>query len=271
MTNMKIAITGSRGMIGTYLNQYLTQTGHDVFEIHRDILDITNTGAVSDFFKSRTFDVVIHGALHGREQVRNSGIDMYTVNMQMFNNIYYNSHRYGQLINLGSGTEYDSRTNIDNVDEQTIIKVNPENNYDKVKNHISRICCNTKNFTTLRMFGVMSHTEASNRFFKHLYEADQFVIKNDRYFDFINLADLAPVVLAVIEKQITDDQLNVVYPQKRKLSDLAQTFCQINNLDYNKVIIDNATGLNYTGNSKRLDSYNIPYTGIEAGMALYKK
>jgi nucleoside-diphosphate-sugar epimerase len=268
---MKIAITGSRGMIGSYLCQYLTQIGHDVFEIHRDILDISDAVAVNNFFKSHTFDVVIHGALYGREQVRSNGIDMYTVNMQMFNNIYYNNHGYGQLINLGSGTEYDTSLDITNADEEDISKVNPLNNYDKVKNHISRICRNTKNFTTLRMFGVMSHTEASNRFFKHLYEADQFVIKNDRYFDFINLADLAPVVLAVINRQITDSQLNVVYPQKRKLSELAQTFCQINNLDYIKVIVDNPTGLNYTGNSKRLDSYNIPYTGIEAGMALYKK
>ena len=267
---MKIAITGSGGMIGTCLQNHLSEQGHEVAGLHRGVLDLTDVSAVDNFFQSQSFDLVIHGALYGRETVRNNQIDMYDVNMQMFNNLHAYRHRYKKLINLGSGTEYDTSRNIDHADENDIYLVDPANHYDRVKNHISRICCDTENFITLRMFGVMSHTEASNRFFKHLYESDRFVIKNDRYFDFINLEDLLPVVDAVINGQITDKQLNIVYAEKIKLSELARMFCSINKLNYDKIVIDSPTGLNYTGKSDLLDKYQITQTGIQASMEKYQ-
>ena len=267
---MKIAITGSAGMIGSCLQQHLTDQNHQVIGLSRQVLDIANAQAVDNFFYHNEVDVIIHGALYGREAVRNNQIDMYQVNMMMFDNLYRNRHRFKQLINLGSGTEYDTSRDITMVQEDDIYLVEPANYYDRVKNHISRICCNTENFTTLRMFGVMSHTESNKRFFRHLLESDRFVIKNDRYFDFINLEDLLPVIDAVITDQITDKHVNVVYAEKVKLSELAQMFCNINKLDLDKIVIDSPTGLNYTGDSSLLDYYQIPQKGIEASMKKYQ-
>lgn len=256
-------------MIGSCLHKHLLSQNHEVIGLCRDVLDIADAKAVDDFFHLNHPDVIIHGALYGRESVRDNQIDMYQVNMQMFQNLYRNRHRFHKLINLGSGTEYDTSRDIDLVTEDQIYLVEPENYYDRVKNHISRICCDTENFCTLRMFGVMSHTESDKRFFRHLLESDRFFIKYDRFFDFVNLQDLMPVIDAVLTGQITDPHVNVVYKNKLKLSELAKMFCDITKTSYDKVVIQNASGLNYTGDSSVLDSYQIPQIGIEASMSQY--
>jgi nucleoside-diphosphate-sugar epimerase len=266
---MKIAVTGSRGMIGKAICYYLRELGHHVFEIHRDVLDLTDTVAVDHLFAGQTFDAVIHSALYGREKIYSMDQDVYDVNMLIFNNLYQNRHRFKKFINLGTGNEYDTNRNIDNAYEDDIDYVEPEHQYGKVKNHISKICNKTENFTTLRLFGVMSYTEDSNRFFKRLHESTQFTITADRRFDYINLEDIPPVIELVLNGEVKHNQMNVVYPEKMRLSELARMFCAIQNLDSKKITIEDENGLSFTGDSSRLDAYNLPKLGIALGMLRY--
>ena len=66
---MRIMITGADGFIGSYLSAYFREIGHQIFHCGRDKLDMLDANAVRQFFNSTYFDLVIHCALVGRENI----------------------------------------------------------------------------------------------------------------------------------------------------------------------------------------------------------
>jgi nucleoside-diphosphate-sugar epimerase len=268
---MRLMITGSKGFIGSYLVRHFSEIGHQVYEAHRGVVDLTNAESVRQMFDANFYDAVIHCALAGREQIYDISDENYLANLAMFNNIWANRHRFRRMINLGSGNEFDTETDIFLAHEDHILDVEPRHSYAKAKNEISRRIRETEEFYTLRLFGVMHYTEGNRRFFSKIKATSPmpFTIDQDRYFDYINLEDVPPMIDVVMNGQSQHKDINMVYHQKMKLSEMANMFSAIQMLPTDRIKIKGTSDLNFTGDGQRFASYNLPQLGLPLGMLRY--
>ena len=265
---MKICITGAGGFVGKYLTNHYQQTEWLIHSPVRSELDLTDASATSRFFDQTRYDCVIHTALYGRDRVWNNDRDLYDVNLQIWQNLSANRHKFYKLINLSTGMEYDPDRNIDFANEEDISYVEPVMPYAAVKNLIARQVLATPDSYNLRLFGVLHYSE-KNRFFDNLLRQPEFLIKTDRRYDYFNLDDLPTVIDTILMNNCPHQDINCVYENKYTLSQLAEMFCQIQNLDYKKVIIADNHKFSYTGDNSRLSSLGIPLLGLELGMLRY--
>jgi nucleoside-diphosphate-sugar epimerase len=272
---MRIMITGANGFIGKFLSRYYREAGHQVFECGRDKLDLLDANAVKTFMNgSNYFDLVIHTALVGRENLyelkQSMNDNIIKDNLRMWDNLVQNRHRFKRLINFGSGNEFDTDMDITIADEDLIFSREPKYTYGWVKNFISRDMRQYENFYNLRLFGVFHYSEDSKRFFKKIYthSKQDYHIYQDRYFDFINLEDVTPMIDIVMNGECKHHDINLVYQEKMKLSEMALQFNAITMSNTN-IIVDDPDGKNYTGDFSKFYSYNIPKIGLHLGWLRY--
>lgn len=267
MSRKTIFITGGNGFMGSYLKEYYA-TDYNVLAPSHSELELTNLDRVNRFFDTYNIDIVIHTALAGRDNIYGVNHAEEQQNLAMFMNIWRNRHKFSQFINAGTGNEFDTTTNIDCAPEDLLFDRMPVASYAYAKNIIARTCKTTKNFTNLRFFGVFHHTEKPVRFFRRCYLAEKPIhIFQDHYFDYINLEDI-PVVMDAVIEGIKWDDINVAYPEKFCLSELARNFLDIHNIK-TEIIVDAVGPNNFTGNTTRLDSLNLPLKGLTAGLVKY--
>ena len=271
---MRIMITGAKGFIGSFLYGYLREYGHQVFDCGRDKLDLLDTQAVNTFFNSHYFDAVIHTALIGRENLydlKQSMTDpIVRDNLRMWDNLVRNRHRFRRLINFGSGNEFDTDQDIIMADEKLIFEREPKHTYGFVKNQISKDLYQYENFYNLRLFGVFHYTESPKRFFKKIYthSRQDYHIYQDRFFDFVNLEDIVPMVDIILNGECKHKDINIVYRDKMKLSEMANQFNLIT-MSQTNIIIDDPNGNNYTGDFTKFYSYNTTKMGLPLGYLRY--
>lgn len=271
---MKILLTGSNGFIGQYLRDNLS-TDHTVLCPSSKDLDLTSRSDVDKFFKNQNFDVVIHTAIRGRNEVRNIDSRILFDNVSMFINLYENRERYKKFINFGSGAEFGLDRSIDNVVEEQVDERFPIESYGLAKNLISRIIKTTPDFFNLRIFSCFDSRESENRLLKKFQasvrEQKVFIVDKDRYVDFVSLHDIFIVVDAILNNQIIDRDLNIVYSEKYKISDILRLYCDINNIEYSSFSVTGIDNKNYTGSGEKLLKYNLELEGLESALKKYNK
>lgn len=269
MDRKTILITGGRGFIGSYLRNHY-HNHHIVYAPERSRLDFTNSASVDHFFDTHSVDIVIHTALVGRNNINGVDHEQARQNLEMFNNIWRNRHKFRQLINLGTGNEFDTTTNINLANEDTLFNRLPVASYAYAKNIIARIIRNTPNFVNLRLFGVFHHSENPVRFFKRLATSNNdFHIFQDQYFDFFNLEDLPAIIDTILVSTCSHNDLNIVYSEKYLLSEYAYQLANIKNIKNSRIIVDAISPNNFTGNGDKLKSLNLKFKGIQSGFELY--
>ena len=90
---MKILITGGNGYIGSSLNSYLSDT-YEVTSITRQDFDLTNRESTDQWFKDKSFDVIIHTAIKGGSRLQNDTNDIISDNVIMYENLFSNKQKY---------------------------------------------------------------------------------------------------------------------------------------------------------------------------------
>ena len=267
-SNINVLITGGNGTIGKFLKETLS---YNIFAPSRNELDLASADAVSKYFDENKIDTVIHCALTGRNDLFSKDPAFTTDSLWMFRNLWNNRHKFNKLINLGTAYELDLEQNNENIIETEFLNHLPSTSYGYAKNIITRIIHETDKFYNLRLFGVFHEHEADNRFFKKLYLNKGIEINNDIYLDYIYLGDVVPVINEIIENKVIYKDINMVYSHKFKLSELANVFCIINNIDPTNVVISGSKGNNLTGNSSRLEALNLRMLGLRRALALYQR
>lgn len=261
---MKIAVIGARGFVGSNICDRLGYN-HNVTRITRDLIDVLDPYSVKSFLRAHLFDVVINCAA---VMTNNETLSDARNNFGMFMNFYDNRELFGKFINTASGAEFDRTTNIDRANEGLIFDRMPRDSYGWGQNMKSRICAQTDRFYNIRIFNCFGRGEPNTRIFPRFLASDNFVLTNDRYFDYFSVEDLCTVVEHCTENLWREKDVNAVYQEKHKISEVLAKFCELKGLEPN-FKIDSTSDNNYTGNAYRLSSMNIKLTGLEQGLKSY--
>jgi nucleoside-diphosphate-sugar epimerase len=268
---MKILVTGAAGFLGSYISDHLP--GHQVDAATRHQLDLTDLAAVTNVLNRNRYDVVINCAAAGREQLRSNDHAIYANNLEGFYNLAINDKWYNTLINIGSGAEFDIDQDIDQVHEYEIWSRRPQYSYGQSKNIIARFSVDFPKIVTLRLFGCFDPSESENRLLKRYRSAVNnhipFILEQDRYFDMVSARDFVRVIEAVINGIITDRDLNVVYDQKHRLSEILVLYSKLHNINLEYLQVRSVNALNYTGNGDKLARYNLALDNLEQSLLLY--
>lgn len=263
---MKIAVVGSNGFVGRSLVSFLSH--YDVYPVTSKSIDLLDSKHAQDFLQNNKFDVIINAAARMTDPAL---INDTRNNLGLFMNLYNNRHWFGKMINLASGAEFDRTADINNAKEEEIFDSMPKDSYGLGQNVKSRLCFDTNNFYTLRIFNCFGSGELSTRLFpKFLSCTDTFTITDDRYFDFFSIQDLCTVVEHfVTASNISFKDINCVYQNKLLISETLQKFATIKNID-TPIKVISTSDKNYTGNGDKLAALNMKLSGLENGLRDYK-
>lgn len=266
---MKILITGARGFVGKFIADYLGKT-HTLLTPTRQELDLTNLEQVETWFQNNEVDVVVHCALNGREVLSSIDPKYLSDGLLMFRNLWLQKHKYDRFVHLGTAYEFDLTKNNDSVLEHGFLHHLPKTSYGYAKNIVARIIRDTPSFYNLKLFGVFHETESINRFFQRVKLQDEVIINNNIYLDYMYLPDILPMLELMIAGQSQHSDVNMVYPHKYQLSEMAEMLCHQLELPTSKIKIINPAGNNLTGDSVVLSSYKFNLIGLEQGLRNYK-
>ena len=267
---MKILITGANGFLGRYLDQELVE--YDVHAFSRQQLNLADANAVQEHFMFAKYDAVIHCGAAGRNAPMAEDWNVVSNNLASVLNLMTHKNKFGQLINIGTGAEFDVGQDIDNVYETEIYNRNPKQSYGLSKNIIARYLNEQPNCFTLRLFGCFDSSEDSRRLlpkFHSVVAAGNRFDVTDRPFDMISARDFATIVRSVLNKQVVHRNVNCVYAEKRRLSDILSVYCDKHGLDSSLVNVV-GQGLSYTGNGDILSKYNLKLEGLEQALTNYE-
>jgi nucleoside-diphosphate-sugar epimerase len=270
---MRLLITGTGGFVGGYLSYYFRH--YDITAIASRDLDLTDTNRVQKFFQEHgIFDAVINCAAQGRFQATAKDENILRTNLKIFANLMHNRSQYRQLINFGSGAEFGLSNNINLATEDSIYDYIPDESYGLSKNIIARWCDHVPEIYNIRIFGLFDKTEPPRRlisgFIEHAKNRQPFIVNNDRYADYVSARDLAILVDHTLKGDVTDSNINMVYKEKYRLSDLLRKYCNIHNIDENLINVASESTNNYTGSSSTIDKYNFKFNGLDAGLQEYQ-
>jgi GDP-L-fucose synthase len=255
---MKILITGSNGVIGSFLSKKLKD--HDVYTPKRNAVDFTNREHVDKLFNSHSrFDLVIHCSVRGGNRLYHDSWDVLDDNLKMYYNILNHKNNFNKFITFGSGAEIYA----------------DDTPYGLSKKAIAKSILDQYNFYNIRIFGLFGEGELDSRFIKanlERYKNNQPIqIYQNKMMDFFYIEDLWKVVEYYMNTEYPPKQIDCCYKESKGV-DLLDISNMINNLDDHKVdiIIKNQeSGEHYIGQSIEL---NMEYIGIERGLKLeYEK
>lgn len=267
---MKILITGAGGFLGQYLARELAE--HDVHALTKQQLNLADVHAVHNHFAQTRYDAVIHCGAAGRNTPTVEDWNISSNNLAATLNLMIHRDKFDTFINIGTGAEFDISLPIDNVREDEIFDRSPKQSYGLSKNIIARYLSEQPNCVTLRLFGCFDSTEDDRRLLKKFHSVvntgNQFTIQ-DRPFDMISARDFTTIVRAVLNKQVTDHNVNCVYVQKRRLSEILSVYCDKHRLDSSLINVA-GQGLSYTGNGDILSKYNLNLEGLEQALTNYE-
>jgi nucleoside-diphosphate-sugar epimerase len=253
---MKIVITGANGTVGRILADDLSQH-HEVIALKgRQDLNLLDRQAVTDFFAGKRYDVVIHCAVMGANDVTDVNPQIAHDNLVMFWNLYENYPGYYRFINIGSGVELGYGTNRNELLLREQLPVLP---YAMSKNLIARDVIKNFHFYNLRLFGLIANTRVFDKLHQAVEQGESiFNMINDKYMDYISTADLCKIVKHYAEfSSYLPNDVNMVYQTKSKVSEVLQRYITEKNLPITLNVLNTVEGQDYTGDGYKLAQLRI--------------
>ena len=272
MTLPSVLITGASGFVGSYLTNNLP--GYDVIAINHQDLDLLDQEMVQAFFADKNFHTIIHCATYGRRAVRTLNPTIFHNNLSMFNNLVSCKQHYQQFINIASGAEFDVDVVNDQTTEEELFQRQPPQSHGASKNSIARLVTQMPNFYNLRMFGGFGQHDTAyidplQDVVKNISAHRRFRFENDRFLDLFSLHDLAVVIDQTIQGNLKYNDVNLVYDQKHRLSDVLRIYYEQHGVDPGLVKFLSTSDQCFTGNGARLASHNFPLWGLERSLKEY--
>lgn len=249
-----VLIIGGTGFIGQNMRQYFEKnTSYVVLSPTRQELNLLDDQACKRYLSSKKPDFVIHSAVE-ITSVENS--------LKMFFNIFNEHDSYGQLVQLGSGAEYDRRAYQPRMDESRFGMSIPIDPYGLAKYLIARELKSSKNQNSinLRLFGIFGkHEDYTRRFISNnicrVLAGAPVSLNRDMLFDYIHVDDLGKFLVDLLPKlPLHANDYNFCTGNPCSLRAIGQVVQQV--MDQKQSIIIKQDGFNteYSGSPDKLFS-----------------
>ncbi len=266
----KILLTGGNGFIGKNILESFLKNKYNIIAPSSSELNLSNDKEVDVFFKNNDIDFVIHSA--SKPGHRNA-LDINNVfynNTRMFFNLERNKKYYKKFINIGSGAIYDIRAYQLKMKEDFFTKNIPIDQHGFCKYVCGKYIENTDNFFDLRVFGIFGKYEdytirfISNMICKALLDLP-LRIKQNRFFDYIFIDDLMPVLDYFIQNEPNYKAYNVTPDYSIELLSIAEKVLEISKKKLPIIFESDELGVEYSGDNSRLmkEIPNLKFTPID--------
>ena len=215
---MKVLITGGNGYIAKSIYNALYKF-YDITSITRKDFDLEDTQAVNDWFKDKTFDIVIHTAIQGGSRLKSEDQSVIDSNLNMFNNLFINKDKFKKFISFGSGAEIRML----------------ETPYGKSKSIINSIIEKEPNFYNIRIFAVFDENELDTRFIKsnllRYINKEPMLLHANKLMDFFYMKDFINLIKYYVNNDELPKRIDCSYKHKRSLIEIANYINTLNNYD----------------------------------------
>jgi UDP-glucose 4-epimerase len=252
---LKIFITGGSGFIGRNLVERL-QERHQVLAPGRHELDLLDSAAVKAYLEAHRFDALIHAAAEGVSRTGGGG-HLLAHNCRLFFNLARHSHAFGRLLFLSSGAVYDRAHWRQCMREDYFDTHIPADDYGLSKYVCAKAAAAMERVYELRVFGVFGPHEdwrvrfVSNACCRALWGVP-IVIQQNRWFDYLDVADLGRILECCLEKDLRHRQYNLCRGTALELQSLAARIAAISGRSLEVQVRKEGLGSEYSGDNSRL-------------------
>ena len=249
---MKVLIIGKNGFIASSLFELFNQNlKFTTTQTSSSELNFLNSNQVDKFMENANnkFDILIFTPVYGGRRLQEDKSDIIDKNLIMYNNMVKHKEKFKFIFYFGSGASFNRDIDINNFNNNELGNSIPTDPYgfSKYQNEID--IRNHDNIINLRIFNCFGIKESHDRMIKanilNYINGNDIIIHQDRYFDFIYIDDLYKIILSCIDGYQSSKEINCVYEQKLKLSDIATIINRDNKV--NIKILNNEMGNSYTG------------------------
>lgn len=249
----RLLITGASGFIGRNLAEQLAPR----YEIHAPAsseLDLLDAVAVGRYLREKRFDVVLHCATTRSNRWLGAPADLLERNCRMFFNLARNEAVFGKMIYFGSGAEYDVRCLPGRVKESYFDTRVPADPYGFSKYICAKYAERSQKIVNLRLFAVFGKYEAWQvRFISNacarVTHGLPIVIRQNAFFDFLHVDDLAKITCWFVENQAKFRAYNVCRGQGYELSSLAAMVAEVSGSNPEIVVKNDGMAHEYTADN----------------------
>lgn len=272
--NKRILITGGGGFLSESLRLLFLQNGYNVCCPYRKDLDVCNLDQLKKYLENYNFDYVIHCAIKGGRLLKEEDPWNLCQNILMQENLLRLSHLTKKIVLFNSGAQENRTKDINNLKEGEFFDP-PKNLYSLSKYVNAKRALNNDKVIALRIFNCFGPLEKQDRLIstmvRNYINKQEIELWGDSYFDFFGINDLFIVLNHILQNPPNKYfELNLVYPEKLKLSQIANI---VNSLDNYKVNVKITDGVNrnYFGSGFKLQEMNLKLNGLEKEIFLMYK
>jgi GDP-L-fucose synthase len=253
-----VLLTGASGFIGKNIRESYLSEKYALLTPTSKELNVADDVSVDDFFRKNKVDVVIHGAVKPGHRNAKDPANIFPANTKMFFNLEKHRQEYDKMLVLGSGAIYDMRNYRPKMREENFGDFMPVDEYGFGKYVCGRIIEHSSNIHDLRIFGIFGKYEdyairfISNAICKTLFDLP-VTIKQNRYFDFLDVDDLMPVLEWFMENTPRHRAYNITPDSAVTLYDIACMILEVSGKRHLPIkIAQEGMAPEYSGNNGRL-------------------
>ena len=269
----KILITGGSGFIGRNILESDLKDKYELTAPRRTELDCFDDDSVRAYFATHQFDVVIHAA--ARPGHRNAGdiAGLLLTNSRMMANLLKYQHRWGKLLNMGSGAVYDMRHYQPKMKESYFGTHIPLDEHGYNKYMFGKLLPGLSHVYDFRIFGLFGRYEdyairfISNAICKAIFGLP-VTLRQNRNFDYLYVNDLMPVLAHFIESDPLDKAFNITPDSSVSLLEIARLVVEIAEKPLPVVVAEEGMGMEYSGDNSLLkkEMGSITFTPLESAV-----
>jgi GDP-L-fucose synthase len=253
----KILITGGSGFIGRNITESFLKNKYTLFTPARAELDCSNDDSVREYFARHQFDVVIHAAAKPSHRNAPDRNNLLLTNSRMIANLLHYRHRWGKLLNMGSGAIYDMRHYIPKMKESYFGTYIPADEHGYNKYLLGKLLPCIENVYDFRLFGVFGKYEdyairfISNAICKAI-SGMPITLQQNRKFDYLFIDDLMPVLEHFIERSPQEKSFNITPDHTLELLHVAEMVRTVAGNGIDICVATEGMGTEYSGDNSLL-------------------
>ena len=252
-----LLLTGGNGFIGKNIQQSFLAEKYRITAPRSFELDLSDTRAVDDFFRTRSFDAVLHAATKPSHRNAKDPTNLFYTNVRMFENLARHTDKFGKLINFGSGAVYDVAAENRLVSEDQIGLRCGKDDHSFCKYVVHKRIEALPNAVDLNIFGIFGKYEdweirfISNAVCKAIFGLP-VTLRQNRRFSYLYINDLMPILDYFIEHTPKYKSYNITPDTETELLDAARTVVRLSGSQAGIRVAHEGYGLSYSGSNARL-------------------